>query len=262
MLVLTRGPKDKILFPNLGISVEILRVSGNRVRIGVDAPPDVRILRNELADSLNAELQQEAPKSSTNSSQHQLRNRLNTAHVALSLAQKQLDAGHNEAAMETLQRAMRVFDALDASLKSQSNEPVSEGNLNSPVRRALLVEDDANECELLAGYLRMSGFQVDTAGDGLQAMVYLSRHEQPDVVLMDMHMPRFDGRRAVKSIRSNPDYKDMRVFAVTGSRPEDTNLEVGTHGVNGWFRKPVDPGKLVEKINQDIDTQQDLVATN
>ena len=50
MLVLSRGPTDKIVFPNLDITVEILRIGRNRVRVGIDAPKDVRVLRHELAD--------------------------------------------------------------------------------------------------------------------------------------------------------------------------------------------------------------------
>lgn len=48
MLVLSRRKDDRVLFPNLGISVHILRVDGNRVRIGVEAPPEVKVLRHEL----------------------------------------------------------------------------------------------------------------------------------------------------------------------------------------------------------------------
>ena len=50
MLVLSRGLTDKIIFPNLDITVEILRIAGNKVRVGIDAPEDVRVLRHELVD--------------------------------------------------------------------------------------------------------------------------------------------------------------------------------------------------------------------
>ena len=50
MLVLSRREADKILFPSLGITVEVLRVQGNRTRLGIDAPANVPILRYEIAD--------------------------------------------------------------------------------------------------------------------------------------------------------------------------------------------------------------------
>ena len=49
MLVLSRREKEKVLFPTLGISVEVLRVRGNATRLGVDAPTDIPILRHEIA---------------------------------------------------------------------------------------------------------------------------------------------------------------------------------------------------------------------
>lgn len=250
MLVLSRGPKDQIVFPNLGISVEILRVSRNRVRVGVEAPPDVKVLRGELSLALNSELHEESQAAHGPKINHRLRNRLNTAHIALNLAQKQLDAGLNDEALGTLHQAIRTFDTIDAELIEKSDKPMQSQNASAP--RALVVEDDVNECELLAGYLRLSGFDVDTADDGLKAMVYLSRHERPDIVLMDMHMPRFDGARAVRSIRENPDYRNLRVFAVTGSEPADLEVKIGPQGVDRWFHKPIDPQRLVDQIHEDL----------
>ena len=253
MLVLTRGPKDKVVFPHLGITVEILRVNGNRVRLGIDAPKDVTVLRHELADSLSAELQAAADEQGQ-TADHLLRNRLNVAQMAIGLAQKQLDAGQLESALTTLHRAIRSFETLDSEFANpEQDEQAASGE---PSRRALLVEDDANECELLAGFLRMSGFEVDTAVDGMQAIVYLSRNCPPDVVLMDMHMPGFSGMRAVRIIRENPDYRNLRLFGVSGSTPDAVDLDVGPGGVDRWFRKPVDPQNLIEAINRDIDADQ------
>lgn len=50
MLVLSRRESEKIFFPDLGISLEIVRIKGNIVRVGIDAPPEIRVLRGELLD--------------------------------------------------------------------------------------------------------------------------------------------------------------------------------------------------------------------
>ncbi len=50
MLVLSRKPDEKILLPDLGITVEVIRVSGNRVKLGISAPENIRVLRGELVD--------------------------------------------------------------------------------------------------------------------------------------------------------------------------------------------------------------------
>ncbi len=50
MLVLSRRQSEKIFFPDLGISLEIVRIKGNVVRVGIDAPQEIRVLRGELLD--------------------------------------------------------------------------------------------------------------------------------------------------------------------------------------------------------------------
>ena len=63
MLVLSRSKRQKIVFPSLGISVEILQISGNKVRVGIDAPTDIPVHRNEVADRIYGEgLHYEHPK--------------------------------------------------------------------------------------------------------------------------------------------------------------------------------------------------------
>ena len=123
---------------------------------------------------------------------------------------------------------------------------------------ALVVEDDDNERELLAGCLRVSGFDVDTAADGLQAMVRLTE-KAPDVVLLDMRMPRFDGRRTISAIRSNPEYRDLKLFAVSGTRPEEMNITVGPTGVNRWFQKPLNPKALIDALRDELHIERVLV---
>lgn len=247
MLVLSRGPAEKIVFPNLGITLEVLRVKGNRVRVGIQAPPNVVALRHELAEK--RELWPPADGLSGGVSlSHQQRNRLQTAELALRLLQRQLESGLTSEARCTLQKALREFDALDAEFCPIHAEVQAEGC----ARRALLVEDNANESELLSGYLRMSGYEVDTADDGLKALVYLSRHQPPDVVLLDMNMPQLDGRETIQSIRNNPELRSVKIFAVTGMSREQTGVAIGPGGVDRWFRKPVNPEELVAEMHREL----------
>src|SRR5690242_1985541 len=105
MLVLSRKPKEKIFFPTLGVTVEVCSVKGNVVGVGINAPPSVPIVREEIAKSTQYV-----------SERHRLRNRLHTASLAVHLAQRQLQAGLDEEAGETLDGALRDFSALDQEL--------------------------------------------------------------------------------------------------------------------------------------------------
>ena len=98
----------------------------------------------------------------------------------------------------------------------------------------------------------MSGFDVDRAVDGLQAMVYLSRHRSPDIVLLDMKMPRMNGPKTVSSIRSNPTYRDVKIFAVSGTPQTECGVPIGPQGVDRWFSKPINPQELVDEMNRDL----------
>ncbi|MEM1228435.1 MAG: response regulator [Planctomycetota bacterium] len=118
--------------------------------------------------------------------------------------------------------------------------------------RALLVDDNDNESRLLASYLRVKGFDVITASDGQEAIGQLSANE-PDIVLLDMSMPQFDGRWTIGQIRSHRDLGDMPVFAVSGTSEAEADVEVGPNGVNAWFHKPLNPEVLATEIHRCCD---------
>jgi carbon storage regulator CsrA len=52
MLILSRRQDEKIVFPNLGITIDVCKIRGSSVQLGVNAPSEVRVLRHELAESL------------------------------------------------------------------------------------------------------------------------------------------------------------------------------------------------------------------
>jgi carbon storage regulator CsrA len=251
MLVLSRGCNDKVVFPTLGMSVEILRIAGNKIRLGIDAPQEIPVLRHEVAHRVGyTDDPSQSKKNDLSRATHAMRNRIHTAVLGLHLLHNQFECGENRDAEATIFKIFNELRAIEDELDpAAGSEHSSE---TSRIRRTLVVEDDSNERELLAGYLRISGFDVDTANDGLQAMTHLAKHQRPDVVLMDMRMPRFDGRKAVAAIRANPDYRSLKVFAVSGTQQSKTRVDVGPQGVDRWFCKPVNPEKIVEAIREEI----------
>lgn len=260
MLVLSPGQNDKVVFPTLGISVEILRMVGSRVRLGIEAPRNVPIMRDEIAGGSFSPAAATQPALAADLS-HSVRNRLQRATLGLRLLQRMLEAGQAGDAEPMIFRIFNELKSLEEELAPANGSAAPRECLSGPdaelrrterVCRALVVEDDPSESELLAGYLRLSGFEVDTAMDGLQAMVHLAKHERPDVVLLDMKMPRFDGSKTVAAIRQHADYGGVKIFAVTGTGQEETTVSIGPQGVNRWFRKPVDPEYLVSAIHDEL----------
>jgi carbon storage regulator CsrA len=266
MLVLSRRPQEKIVFPHVGITVEVVSVSGQTVRVGVTAPRDILILRNEIAEKgareaapaealpapAPAELaRQDGSDESSHEALHRLKNRLNTANLAIHLVEKQLGAGQIAAAEQTLHRALSEFKTLDDELAAGNAARQNQGaEPNGP--RALVVEDDINESVLLAEILRIGGFQVATALDGRCALDYLAENPLPNVVLLDMRMPRCDGPTTLSAIRDNPRYNGLRIVAVSGTRPSDLGVPTGPGGIDRWFSKPLDPQQLVNELKRNV----------
>jgi two-component system, OmpR family, response regulator len=250
MLVLARRLNEKILFPGIHAAVRVLDIRRGVVRLGIDAPPDVTILREEVQQRQAAWAT--APVSAPTSVPPTARlsdAKLQDASVLLGVARLQLQVGFIEAAQTTLEQARQELEALRRDAGGAVEVPDSRPAWR---RKALLVEDNANERELLAHFLRQAGLDVDTAGDGADALDYLHRGSAPDVVLLDMGLPRCDGPTAIREIRRDPRTAGLKVFAVTGHSQEDFDVSSGPDGVNGWFHKPVDPETLIRCLSEEL----------
>jgi carbon storage regulator CsrA len=256
MLVLSRKLQEAITLPTVHTTIRVLGIRRGVVRLGIAAPPDIAILRAELPHDTTepqagesgpaGRAANEAPPSRLFS---QLCDQLQTTAVGLGLVRLHLDAGSVAEARTALVRLQDDFQLLRHGVVGEWESPP----LKPPVsqrkpQRALLVEDDCNQRELLAGFLRLSGLNVDTAGDGSDALDYLGSHAKPDVILLDMVLPRVDGVTAVREIRRNPAYAGLKIFGVSGLPREEFDIERGPQGIDGWFQKPIDPVVLLDHL--------------
>jgi carbon storage regulator CsrA len=248
MLVLSRRPHEKICIPAIDATIHVAAIKPGVVRVAIDAPPDVKILRGELSEqsSQRSSHRTFAARPSLKDLLRKVAHLLKTSAVGLGVAHLQFDAGLVRDGLSTLVgiqddlRLLRygVEGALEENPRQQRSEPC----------RALLVEDDRNERELLAGFLRRSGLEVHTAGDGGDALDYLRGGAHPDVVLLDMGLPRCDGATMVREIRGTPALQDLKIFAVSGYLPEEFDLPQGRRGIDRWFQKPLDPNVLLQDL--------------
>ncbi len=252
MLVLSRRLNQKIVFPSMQTTVQVVAVKQAVVRLGIDAPENVAVLRQELLEKEGFSVGEGAENtlpSKPNLSMHLLNNLLNVNTVGLALLRRQLALGQAEEMRCTL-------DKIESNLRKiqERAENTQDGASPSPnrlvKRRALVVEDDRNECELLAGFLRLAGMDVHTAGDGAAALDYLKSEGRPDFLLMDMILPRCDGPTTVRAIRCDPAYAGLRIFGVTGAPVEQFGLDEGPGGIDQWFRKPLNPEALLREIDR------------
>jgi carbon storage regulator CsrA len=266
MLVLSRRPQEKILFPGLEAVVQVVSIRPGIVRLGIEAPPHVTVLREEVhrrqlagdppatqpRPAARPHIPDEKQLADLN---HSVRNHLNTMSLGLSLLRRQLQAARQHDVEATLRGIEQALNALRGQVEGLVPAvPSSPPSRPRRPRKALLVEDDQNERELLAGLLRIAGLDVDTAGDGADALNYLQGHSRPDVVLLDMVLPRCDGPTTVREIRRNPANADLKIFAVSGHAPERFRLDQGPARVDRWFRKPINPEALLHDLSEVLST--------
>lgn len=242
MPVLSRRPGQKVVFPGLGISVEVMRSQGSVTRLGIEAPDDVAILREEVLDrvpavALSADVAAVSPMERAR--RHDLKNKLNQLTLKLQLLQRQLELGR---AVDSENQLATVFSEL-ADLEQVTSDKPAEDRMP----KVLVVEDQANERELLADCLRLAGVEVATAANGREAFDYLHEHELPDLVLLDMRMPEIDGPSFVKLLRDDFRLHDLRVFAVSGSARNEFSSSLP---VDGWFSKPVRIDSLLRAVRE------------
>jgi CheY-like chemotaxis protein/sRNA-binding carbon storage regulator CsrA len=239
MLVLSRRPGQKVLFPSLGVTIEVLRSRGTVTKLGVEAPDDVPILRDEVLTRQSAAADTVAATTPTDRERrHAWRNKLNLLMLKLQLLQRELDLGEPD---EPEQRLAQVISEL-----TDLEESTTDAVVRSAPPGVLIVEDQANERELLATCLRLGGIVVATASNGREALDYLHEHDLPDLVLLDMRMPEMDGPTFVKSIRDDMRTHNLRIFAVTGS--SSTDFGANPLAIDGWFSKPVRIDALLQAV--------------
>jgi CheY-like chemotaxis protein len=189
---------------------------------------------------------------------HQIRNCLVPFRNGLHILKSTGDA--SEAAQQARQMMERqlaemvrlVDDLLDATRrtgKSQTaaNDPAVDDAAPSDRCRVLIAEDDVAIADSMSTMLRMMGHEVQAVADGEQALDTAARW-RPDVILLDIGMPRLDGYDTARQIREHSWGKHIALIALTGWGHADDRKKALTAGFDQHFAKPVDPKDLAQYL--------------
>lgn len=114
--------------------------------------------------------------------------------------------------------------------------------------KILLVEDNEMNYDMLSRRLTRKGFEVVIATDGEQG-VEMSRTAEPDLILMDMSLPKIDGWEATRRIRAAPETAKMRIIALTAHAMAGERDKAMEAGCDDFDTKPIDIERLVGKIS-------------
>jgi len=129
----------------------------------------------------------------------------------------------------------------------QTPEPHHEPAAANSLLRILIVDDNRDGADSLAVMLRLLGNDTRTAYDGQQAVV-LAAEYQPDVILLDLGLPKLNGYEACRHIRLQPRETELIIIAQTGWGQDEDRRRTHEAGFDHHMVKPVDPAALIKML--------------
>lgn len=114
--------------------------------------------------------------------------------------------------------------------------------------KVLIADDEPDIIEILKYNLEKEGYQVITAKDGDEALEK-ARHLQPDLIVLDMMMPRKSGMEVCELLRAQSAFKDTLIMFLTALSDETTQLKGFSTGADDYVSKPVSTSVFVSKVN-------------
>lgn len=116
-------------------------------------------------------------------------------------------------------------------------------------KKVLIVDDEPNIVLSLEFLMKQAGYSASTATDGEMALEQM-RQTKPDLVLLDINMPKLNGYEVCQAIRDNPGWKDVRIVMLT-ARGRDIEREKGlAMGADDYVIKPFSTRDVVDLVNR------------
>lgn len=139
------------------------------------------------------------------------------------------------------------------ALKNQHNTGLNENAWQSGewnmASKILVVDDEPNIVLSLEFLMKQAGFQVRTASDGEAALAAIAA-EPPDLVLLDVMMPRKNGYEVCQAIRANPIWKGMRIIMLTAKGREVEREKGLALGADDYITKPFSTQEVVARVRE------------
>ncbi|MDO9557966.1 MAG: response regulator [Coriobacteriia bacterium] len=120
--------------------------------------------------------------------------------------------------------------------------------------KILLVEDNPQNRYLVTFLLEKNGFEVVSAEDGERAIA-LVEEQRPDLILMDVQLPKLDGYEATRRIKADERFKDIPMIALTAHSMKGDRGKALAAGCNDYVTKPVDAEGLLQRIRVLLDAR-------
>ena len=136
-----------------------------------------------------------------------------------------------------------------SNLPAAQTEPAGMPNNESflPQSKVLIVDDNPQNVELLQAFLEALPVQISTAIDGVDALEKVAEHE-PDLVLLDVMMPRMSGFQVCRKLKGDPRTRDIQVLMVTALNELGDIEQANECGTDDFVSKPVNKIELLTRV--------------
>jgi two-component system cell cycle response regulator DivK len=114
-------------------------------------------------------------------------------------------------------------------------------------RKILIVEDNEDNRELAVKVLRNKGFETVTAADGEEA-IEKAVSEKPDLILLDISLPKLDGYEVAKRLKNMEEFKDIPIVAFTAHAMKGDREKVIAAGFEGYISKPINIREFPDQV--------------
>ena len=115
------------------------------------------------------------------------------------------------------------------------------------MKKILFIEDEFDQIRMLKIRLEASGFEFISAMDGEEGL-WKAQREKPDLILLDIVIPKLDGYEVCKRLKQSPDTKNIPIIILSASGLKDVEESCLTIGADDFVRKPYNSEGLVSKI--------------
>jgi DNA-binding response OmpR family regulator len=129
------------------------------------------------------------------------------------------------------------------------------------LERILIVDDEPHLIRSLSFILSKAGYEICTASDGLEALQKLAEFK-PDLIFLDIMMPKKNGYEVCEEIRKMPEYNDVYIIVLSAKGGDIDRLKALTVGVNEYMTKPFSPLDMLAKIKIITAEKQQVLITN
>lgn len=125
----------------------------------------------------------------------------------------------------------------------------SKSKIDIPI---LIADDDLDDCKMIEEAFQESRLlnKLSFVHDGEALLTYLNQNPLPGLILLDLNMPKKDGREALQEIKNNPNFRHIPIIVLTTSQAEEDIFRTYNLGVNSFITKPVSFAGLVQIMRE------------